>query len=228
MRLRSADGAHRPSARPRRSSPSPSAATWRWTRRCVGGAVQRLQRDDAPRRVAQRGERPARPKRAAAGRHGAGCSASTARGQIDRRSTAEPPRCTTLLLARAPARLAAARRADACRRADPPRCSSCASSRNTAPCTALFAAHALLPAGWARDVLLAGTRGRAHRASRPAPPRPPTCRAPTAPSLPGMPNLHSHAFQRAFAGLTEYRSADSTDDSFWTWRDADVPLRRAT
>lgn len=31
-----------------------------------------------------------------------------------------------------------------------------------------------------------------------------------------MPNLHSHAFQRAFGGLTEYRGA--AQDSFWSWR----------
>lgn len=36
--------------------------------------------------------------------------------------------------------------------------------------------------------------------------------------IPGMPNAHSHAFQRAMAGLTERRSAAS-DDSFWTWRE---------
>lgn len=35
-------------------------------------------------------------------------------------------------------------------------------------------------------------------------------------ALPGMTNVHSHAFQRGFAGLTEYRSA--AHDSFWTWR----------
>ena len=35
--------------------------------------------------------------------------------------------------------------------------------------------------------------------------------------LPGMPNLHSHAFQRAMAGLTEYRANPA--DSFWSWRD---------
>jgi formimidoylglutamate deiminase len=35
--------------------------------------------------------------------------------------------------------------------------------------------------------------------------------------LPGMPNLHSHAFQRAMAGLTERRGPG--DDSFWTWRE---------
>ena len=37
------------------------------------------------------------------------------------------------------------------------------------------------------------------------------------PVIPGMPNLHSHAFQRAFAGLTERRGAG--EDSFWTWRE---------
>lgn len=37
------------------------------------------------------------------------------------------------------------------------------------------------------------------------------------PVLPGMPNLHSHAFQRAMAGLAE--CAGPGDDSFWTWRE---------
>ena len=36
--------------------------------------------------------------------------------------------------------------------------------------------------------------------------------------IPGMPNLHSHAFQRAFAGLTERRGSQGTDN-FWTWRE---------
>lgn len=35
--------------------------------------------------------------------------------------------------------------------------------------------------------------------------------------LPAPGNLHSHAFQRAMAGLTEARGPDPTD-SFWTWR----------
>jgi formimidoylglutamate deiminase len=35
--------------------------------------------------------------------------------------------------------------------------------------------------------------------------------------LPGMPNLHSHAFQRAMAGLSERRGEG--EDSFWTWRE---------
>ena len=36
--------------------------------------------------------------------------------------------------------------------------------------------------------------------------------------LPGMPNLHSHAFQRAMAGLAERKG--KADDSFWSWREA--------
>jgi len=32
-----------------------------------------------------------------------------------------------------------------------------------------------------------------------------------------MPNLHSHAFQRAMAGLAEV--AGNPNDSFWTWRE---------
>lgn len=37
------------------------------------------------------------------------------------------------------------------------------------------------------------------------------------PVLPGMVNAHSHAFQRAFAGLSERRASDA--DDFWSWRD---------
>src|SRR5258708_6040009 len=37
-------------------------------------------------------------------------------------------------------------------------------------------------------------------------------------AVPGMPNAHSHAFQRAMVGNTEYRL--SARDSFWTWRQA--------
>src|SRR5690348_4388424 len=35
--------------------------------------------------------------------------------------------------------------------------------------------------------------------------------------VPGMPNLHSHAFQRAMAGLAERPGPDG--DSFWRWRE---------
>ena len=40
---------------------------------------------------------------------------------------------------------------------------------------------------------------------------------PGARRLPALPNLHSHAFQRAMAGLAERQSDPS--DSFWTWRE---------
>jgi len=36
--------------------------------------------------------------------------------------------------------------------------------------------------------------------------------------LPSMPNLHSHAFQRAFAGLTEFKMPGQSN--FWSWRRA--------
>ncbi len=35
--------------------------------------------------------------------------------------------------------------------------------------------------------------------------------------IPIMPNCHSHVFQRAMAGLTEYKTSDN--DSFWSWRE---------
>jgi formimidoylglutamate deiminase len=37
------------------------------------------------------------------------------------------------------------------------------------------------------------------------------------PVLPGLVNTHSHAFQRAFAGLSERREGEH--DDFWSWRD---------
>jgi len=39
----------------------------------------------------------------------------------------------------------------------------------------------------------------------------------TGPLLPGLVDAHSHAFQRAFAGLAERR--ESAADDFWSWRD---------
>ncbi|WP_439683432.1 formimidoylglutamate deiminase [Cupriavidus oxalaticus] len=87
----------------------------------------------------------------------------------------------------------------------------------------LFADWALLPDGWARDVLLAwDEQGRLTSVQAGATASAGVPRA-AGPVLPGMPNLHSHAFQRGFAGLTEYRSRAHADnpagsDSFWSWR----------
>lgn len=82
--------------------------------------------------------------------------------------------------------------------------------------TTLYFDHALLPAGWASDVRLTIAGGRIAAIQTGASPHCADERHAVA--LPGMPNLHSHAFQRAMAGLAEVRGA--SDDSFWTWREA--------
>ncbi|HWH81212.1 MAG TPA: formimidoylglutamate deiminase, partial [Burkholderiaceae bacterium] len=83
----------------------------------------------------------------------------------------------------------------------------------------LFAAHALLPGGWARDVLLAWDERGVLTRVQPGTPAPADTPRAAGPLLPGMPNLHSHAFQRVFAGLTEFRGEANTADSFWSWRE---------
>lgn len=78
----------------------------------------------------------------------------------------------------------------------------------------IHAKTALLPDGWARDVrveiaggrIAAVTPGAAGEGAQAV-----DC------LLPALVNLHSHAFQRAMAGLTERRGPGQ--DSFWTWRD---------
>ncbi|MGG1944180.1 formimidoylglutamate deiminase [Trinickia sp. NRRL B-1857] len=82
---------------------------------------------------------------------------------------------------------------------------------------ALFAAHAYLPQGWRRDVLLEWNDEGMLTAVTPDSPVPPGVARANGPLMPGMPNLHSHAFQRAMAGLAEYRA--QAGDNFWSWRD---------
>lgn len=84
----------------------------------------------------------------------------------------------------------------------------------------LFAADALLPSGWARNVLLAWNEAGELTRVETGTPVPDGMAITSGPLIPGMPNLHSHAFQRAIAGLTEYRgpSVDGQQDSFWSWR----------
>ncbi len=77
--------------------------------------------------------------------------------------------------------------------------------------------HALLPHGWAHDVVLSiDADGNITNVATGDP-------APGLPSLgrwvvPGMPNLHSHAFQRAMAGRAERIGGEGVDD-FWSWRE---------
>ncbi len=87
----------------------------------------------------------------------------------------------------------------------------------------LFARNALLPQGWQSDVRLEWDSGGDLVAVTPAA----NARAGEEHAdfvLPGMVNLHSHAFQRAMAGLAEY--AGEGRDSFWTWRDLMYRLAR--
>ncbi len=84
-----------------------------------------------------------------------------------------------------------------------------------APTKTLFAPAAYLPGGWAEGVRfeLADDGSLASVASGVA--AGPAERL-AGPVIPGMPNLHSHAFQRAMAGMAEHAAAGQED--FWTWR----------
>ena len=82
--------------------------------------------------------------------------------------------------------------------------------------TTWFADEALLPGGWARNVRIdvdtAGNFGEVRVGATSD-----GAETLAGPVLPGMANLHSHAFQRAMAGLTDVRA--TPDDDFWTWRE---------
>jgi formimidoylglutamate deiminase len=80
----------------------------------------------------------------------------------------------------------------------------------------LFAPRALLPSGWAENVRVSISPAGDILECRPGASSDGAERV-TGTVLPGMPNLHSHAFQRAMAGLTE--RAGPGEDSFWTWRE---------
>lgn len=78
----------------------------------------------------------------------------------------------------------------------------------------LWAEHALLPGGWAENVRVElGADGRIAKVETG------TARSGQQVDLllPAMANLHSHAFQRAMAGLSEARGPQPRD-TFWTWR----------
>jgi formimidoylglutamate deiminase len=79
----------------------------------------------------------------------------------------------------------------------------------------LWFASALLPDGWATGVRLTLADGRIERIESGTAPRETDERHSV--GVPGIPNVHSHAFQRGLAGLTERRGP--TGDSFWTWRE---------
>jgi len=80
-----------------------------------------------------------------------------------------------------------------------------------------WAPAAWVDGGWQRDVVLeTDAQGRwSHIAA--GVPAPPHAERLAGPVLPGLVDAHSHAFQRAFAGLAESRTDDG--DDFWSWRD---------
>jgi formimidoylglutamate deiminase len=81
--------------------------------------------------------------------------------------------------------------------------------------TALFAEHARLGDGWARAVRIdIDAQGSIAAVTVDAPAD--GAERIKGPLLPGMPNVHSHAFQRAMAGLTEQGGPQG--DNFWAWR----------
>ncbi len=77
---------------------------------------------------------------------------------------------------------------------------------------------ALLPDGWATDVLLEADNhsGKILRIEKQVTGFDRGSRKVLGAAVPGFINAHSHAFQRAFTGLSEYQT--QTGDSFWTWR----------
>jgi len=84
--------------------------------------------------------------------------------------------------------------------------------------TALHCAIAYIDGGWSRDVRLRiGADGRIATLETGVVAQPGDAVLADQALLPAMPNLHSHAFQRAMAGMTERRGASA--DSFWTWRE---------
>jgi formimidoylglutamate deiminase len=82
----------------------------------------------------------------------------------------------------------------------------------------VIAPYALLPSGWSADVRIDIDADGTIASITPASPHDDATLL-DGPAIAGMPNVHSHAFQRAFAGRAE-RSGGSGDDSFWTWRQA--------
>ena len=82
--------------------------------------------------------------------------------------------------------------------------------------TALHFDQALLPGGWARDVRVevsdSGDFGKILPGGDPE-----GTRRVAGAVVPGIPNLHSHAFQRAMAGLTE--CGGTAEYGFGSWRE---------
>ena len=83
----------------------------------------------------------------------------------------------------------------------------------------LWAPRAWLGDGWAEQVLLRiGADGCWSEITAGVATPPGDATPLQGPALPGLVDAHSHAFQRAFAGLAERREAERGHDDFWSWR----------
>ena len=91
--------------------------------------------------------------------------------------------------------------------------------------TLLWAPRAWIDGRWQDAVLLRVDANRHWAEVNVGVATPPAAAVLPGPVLPGMVDAHSHAFQRAFAGLAERRTG--AQDDFWSWRDRmyDVALR---
>ena len=89
----------------------------------------------------------------------------------------------------------------------------------------LWAPHAWVDGRWQDAVLLDIDARGCWRGITAGAKAPAAAQQLPGPVLPGLVNSHSHAFQRAFAGLTERRAGDQ--DDFWSWRQQmyDLALR---
>ena len=91
---------------------------------------------------------------------------------------------------------------------------------SSTPDRRLWAAQAWLPDGWAEHVLLqTGTDGCWERVETGVHEPPRDAHRLDGAVLPGLVDAHSHAFQRAFAGLAERRAPGAGRDDFWSWRE---------
>lgn len=83
--------------------------------------------------------------------------------------------------------------------------------------SAIFADVALLPGGWREHVRIEfSSDGRIASVNADTAPEPGDTTLTGKALLPALANLHSHAHQRAMAGLTERRGPGN--DNFWSWR----------
>jgi formimidoylglutamate deiminase len=81
----------------------------------------------------------------------------------------------------------------------------------------LWAPHAWVDGRWQESVVLQAAADGTWERIEAGAPCPTGAVVLEGPAVPGLVNAHSHAFQRAFAGLAERRNVNQ--DDFWSWRD---------